>query len=210
MAKQKGVQETSKERALADVGKAQMEDFKQRWQPVQQKFAAGVVAANDPNSFERRRAATMSGVDTSVRFGAAANKLDAAAAASGAYGSAAHKLGITGMAADRATSAGLGAVAADQTGDESYVAGLNAVTALGRGEKTNAIAGMTQAAQESGRQAAADASASLEDRAGAYQLAGTAAGIGAGLWGNRADPALAAANRSEDPLLALSRAKGWT
>lgn len=176
------VEETSKQRALADIGKAQMADFKQRWLPVQQKFAESVVKAGGADSFERRRATTMTGVDNSAAYSQAADKLDATAATKGSFGSSGHKLGITGMADDRATSTGLGAVAADQAVDSQYVAGLGAVTALGRGEKATALSGMEQAAAMSGRQAQADAMQSLENRRGNMQAAGTVVGMGAGLW----------------------------
>lgn len=184
------VEETSKQRALADVGKAQMADFKQRWLPVQQKFAADVVKAGGADSFQRRRAATMSGVDNSAAYSQAADKLDATAAASGENGSSGHKLGITGMSDDRATSTGLGAVAANQAVDSQYVAGLGAVTSLGRGEKATAISGMEQSAAMSGRQAQADAMQSLENRQGNIQLASTAVGMGAGLWSGARAPAV--------------------
>lgn len=184
--KSKGVQETEKERALADVGRAQLADFQKRWLPVQQRFARNVVSANEPGSYERGRVATMAGVDTSVRFGQATDRLNQSAAQRGSFGSAGHRLGLTGMAEDRATSSGLGAVAADQSIDDQYVAGLSTVNALGRGEKSMALAGMNQAAALSARQASSDADRSLQNRMGNYQLAGTAIGIGAGLWGGGA------------------------
>lgn len=176
------VEETSKQRALADIGAAQMADFKQRWLPVQQKFAAGVVKGGAADSFERRRATTMTGVDNSAAYGRASEKLDATQAARGGFGGSAHKLGITGMAQDQATSTGLGAVAADQAVDSQYVAGLGAVTALGRGEKATALGGMERAAAMSGRQAQADAQQSLADRQGYIQLASTVAGAGLRAW----------------------------
>jgi uncharacterized protein YfiM (DUF2279 family) len=185
MGKSQEVKETPQQRALADVGKAQMADFKQRWLPVQQKFAAGVVAAGAPDSFQRRQAAAKAGVDTSVNFGKMTEKLDSRAAATGGFGSSAHKLGITGMAEDEATSMGLSTVAADQSVDDQYVAGLGAVNALGRGEKATAMSGMAGSAALSARQAQADAQASLENRSGNMQFAGTVIGAGAGLWSGK-------------------------
>lgn len=183
MAKKSGqVQETAQERALADVGKQQLQDFKTRWLPVQQQFAAGVAKSGEAGSYERGRATTMAGVDTSVQFGQVGDKLDAGAAARGAFGSAGHKLAITGLAEDRATSGGLAAVAADQGVSDQYTSGLGAVMALGRGEKATAIQGLGVQARVSGMQAQADANQAMADRAGQYQLAGTAVGIGAGLW----------------------------
>lgn len=205
------VKETSQERALAEVGKAQMDDFKARWQPVQQKFAAGIVKAGGPDSFERGRATTMAGVDNAVRFGAAGETLDARAAATGGFGASGHKLAITGMAEDRATSTGLGAVAADQAVSDQYVTGLGSVMALGRGEKAGAVSGMSQNARMAAATASSEADRSLQEQAGQYQLAGTAAGIGVGLWsGGAPQRDVAAANMTDDPIAEMNRRRGWT
>lgn len=200
------VEETSKERALADVGKQQLQDFKQRWLPVQKAYAKNIVAAGEPDSFQRRQAVAKGGIDTTFAFGKAADKLDSAAATSGAWGGSAQKLGITGMADDRATSSGLGTVAANSAVDDSYVSGLGSITALGRGEKAIAIDGMASAAATSGRQAAADAQQSAADRAGTYRLAATGIGLGAGAYAaglgkppGAADPNLGLAGAYEDP-----------
>ena len=180
--KSNGVKESSQQRAFAEVGKAQLEDFRQRWLPVQQKFAADIVKNGEQGSFQRRRAEGALGTDTAARFGNAAEKLDATAAAGNSLGSSAHKLGIAGMGDDQATSKGLGVVAANQGGDDALVSGLGAVTALGRGEKAAAVGGMQQAAAIGGQQAAADAERSLQDRMGNASLAGAVLGTGAGLW----------------------------
>ena len=183
------VQETSKERALAEVGVQQMQDFKTRWLPVQQRFAKSVTEAGAADSFQRRQAVSKAALDTTARFGQAADKLDATAAASGQLGSSKQKLGLTGLQSDRATSTGLAETAANSAVDDAYVSGLNAVTALGRGEKSTAIGGLQTSAALSGRQAAADADQALADRAGQYQLAGTLAGAAGYGYASRLRPA---------------------
>lgn len=198
MSKGGKVEETAAQRAMADIGRQQMEDFKQRWLPVQRKLARDISAAGAEGSFQRRRAATMAGVDTSARFGQAAEKLDQQAAASGSLGTSAHKLGITGMAGDQATSQSMSTLAADQSVTDQYVAGLGAVTALGRGEKATAMNGMAQAAAMSGRQAEADAQRSLDNRLGNMQLVGTLAGMTAGHYANRPNTPSLAGNTPPD------------
>lgn len=180
--------ETERERALADVARQQLADFDARWKPQQQRLARGVVDAAAPGSWERRRAETMGKADTTASFSDASASVTRAAAGSGQTGSAAHKLTLAGVAQDQATSAGMSAVAADQAADDTMVSGLNAVTALGRGEKATALGGMGRSAAISAAQARDDATRSLERRAGNWQLAATGAGIGAGLYADRAPP----------------------
>ncbi len=182
MGKAKEQQESEQERALADVARQQIATFDAKWRPQQQRLAREVVAAGAPDSFERRRAETMAKADTGAAFAATREKVNAGAAASGQFGSSGHKLGLAGVDQDQATSSGLATVAADQATDDAMVSGLNAVTALGRGEKATAVNGMAQAAGIGAAQARADAERSFQNRAGNAQLAGTAAGVGAGLY----------------------------
>ena len=83
MGKAKKQEETAAQRALADVGRQQLADFKRRWLPVQQKFAQGIIDADSLNSFQRRRAATMAKTDTAAAFGRTAEGIDAGASATG-------------------------------------------------------------------------------------------------------------------------------
>jgi len=182
MGKAKEQQETEQERALAHVARQQMANFEAKWRPQQERLAKQVVQAGAPGSFERRRAETMAKADTGAAFAGARQKLTTGAAAAGKFGSSAHKLGLSGMGNDQAVSSGASTVAADQAIDSQQVAGLNAITALGRGEKATAIGGMGQAAQMGAAQARADAQRSLASQMGNAQLAGTAAGVAAGLY----------------------------
>ena len=88
------------------------------------------------------------------------------------------------MGNDAATSAALNTVQADQNVDDATQAGLATVAALGRGEKATATNGLAAAADLTGRQAAADAEASLADRIATTGLVAQAAGAGAGLAAN--------------------------
>ncbi|GAP37376.1 hypothetical protein ABXN37_19835 [Piscinibacter sakaiensis] len=178
--------ETEQQRALAEVGRQQLMDWRQRWLPVQEKFGKQVEQLADPNSFQRRRATAMAGIDTTAKFGAAQQSLDQGMAATGRTGSTAHKLAIAGLGDDAATSAGLSKAAADAAIDDERVAGLGAMTALGRGEKASAINGLATSATVSARQAGADARAALQRRLGDAQLAGTAIGLAGGLAGTGA------------------------
>lgn len=183
------VQETAQQAAAAQIGAQQLQDWKQRWSPVLQRFAANTETAGMADSQQRRAATAKTGVDTSAQFGMANEKALGAAGATGTLGSAKQKLALTGMGNDQATSTAFGSVAADQAVDDSTVQGLKAVTSLARGEKADTIDAIGRNAAISGQQAAADAAASLEDKIGAAQFAGQAAGTGLGLWmGNRKAP----------------------
>jgi len=176
------VKETPAQKAMATVTMQRVADFRKRWMPVQQKAAADIVRAGEAGSFERRRAATMSGADNAMNFGMANKRLTDAMIDSGASGTSKQKLAITGMGADQATSAGLGEVAADQAVTDQSIQGLNAITAMGRGEAATATAGMQAAASDSAVRAQNDAEMSLRSKIGDATLGGQVAGMGYGLW----------------------------
>ena len=90
------------------------------------------------------------------------------------------------MGEDRAKTRGTGTMIADQQIDDAYTQGLMALTSIGRGERAEVAAGLTQQANQSARDAAASAAASAQDRAGTAGVVGQLAG--AGLYGalNRA------------------------
>jgi hypothetical protein len=179
------VKETPAQKAMATVTMQRLADFRKRWMPVQQKAAADIVRAGEAGSFERRRAATMSGADNAMNFGMANKRLTGAMIDSGASGSSKEKLAITGMGADQATSVGLGEVAADQAVTDQTIQGLNSITAMGRGESATATSGMQAAAADSAQRASADAETSLRGKIGDATLAGQVAGMGYGLWNGR-------------------------
>lgn len=179
MGKQKDTKETPQELAFAEVAKAKMADYRQRWLPLQRKLAEGVQSMGEAGSSERQRAAGKSATDSAVRFGEAKGAVESHLTDSGAGpGSAKFKLAATGMGADEAQSRGLGFVAADQAIDDAYLEGLGMITAMGRGESAGALRGMGDVAQMSGRQAAADAEAAAAHRAGNAKLVGQVAGFG--------------------------------
>lgn len=176
--KQEGVKETPQQKALAEVAMKQMADYRQRWAPLQRQLAAEITSAGAPGSKQREKAAGKAAVDNAVQFaGAQAGVVDKVAGATG-LGSSRTKLSISSVGDDASTSRALGLAGADQSVDDAYMQGLSMLTALGRGERAGAVQGMTQIADRSGRQAAADASASLNRRAGNAMLVGQVAGFG--------------------------------
>lgn len=176
--KKPGVAQTPQQRAQAEVAIQQLQDFKQRWQPVQKQLAETIVRSGGRESFERKQAQGMASTDTAAQFADAQTRLREGTEAQGLAGSSKQKLAMAGMGDDAAISTGMGIAGADQRIDDAYVQGLGQVMALGRGEKAGAIQGMGQMARMSGQQASSDAMMSLQRQAGQAQLAGQALGMG--------------------------------
>jgi hypothetical protein len=172
-------QETSQERALAEHAQLQMNDYRQRWLPVQKKLAAQIEQMGEPNSAARRLAAGKASTDTAMSFDKAGGALEKGMSNAGVLpGSSRANLAITGLGTDAAASTGLGHMMSEQQIDDAYTQGLGALTALGRGERASVGSSMTNMAKQSATQAAADAQASLMNRQGEYQIAGQVVGFG--------------------------------
>lgn len=176
--KQQGVKQTPQQRAQAEVAVQQLQDFKQRWMPVQQQMVQTINDMGARDSAPRQQARGMAATDTAAQFGDAQQKLQQQTASAGLMGSTKQKLGIAGLGDDAAISSGMGIVGADQRVDDAYLQGLGQVMALGRGEKATAMQGLSSMARISGQQAASDAQMALQRRAGDAQIAGQALGLG--------------------------------
>jgi hypothetical protein len=173
------VQETAQQRAMADYAINRWADWKQRWLPVQKHLTAQIQAMGKPGSAAREAAAGKVVTDTTMQFGRAQGAVQKALTNSGAAaGSSRFNLGVTGLGEDQAKSRGLGLMASDQMIDDAYVQGLSAITATGRGERAIVADSLGRQAQQSTRQAMADAEASATERAGNAALIGQFAGYG--------------------------------
>ena len=181
--KSSDVEETPQQRAMVDMAVNKLADYQQRWLPVQKQLAAQITRMGGEDSSARRRARGAAATDIEANFSRARAGLDSAAAKTGAYGSSRHKLAVAGMGEDQGASLGLGLTQAEQQVDDAYVSGLGTIMALGQGQQGAAIQGLSRSADMSGRQAAADAQASLNSRMGDAQLAGQLVGAGFGLYG---------------------------
>lgn len=180
------IPETEAERALADVAKAKIADYKQRWLPLQMRMAEQIQSMGKAGSEERRRATGAAAADTNVAFGRAGEKLAEEQAARGINaGSSRFKLAQANLASDQARSRGMGREVAEQSIDDAYVGGLQKIMALGRGQEAAASQGLVQSAGLAADTAARDAYASAAERAGNYELGGLAAGgaLGAARYG---------------------------
>lgn len=176
------VQETSQQVAMAQFAMNQLQDYKKRWLPVQQKLAAQIQETGASGSSAREHATGRATTDSALQFAQAEGALERSLANRGAnVNSSRTKLAVTGMGEDLAKTRGSGAMIADQQIDDAYTKGLMALTSIGRGERAEVATGLSNQANTSARDAAASAAASSQERAGTAGVVGQLAG--AGLYG---------------------------
>lgn len=180
MSKGGGVQETAEERALAEIGAAQLQRWNTKWRPVLTNFAASMDAMLQPGSAERDMASGKVLADSAVQFSEANKQLRNAAATSGTLGTTKHKLAVAGMGDDQAMSAGLADAATDTAVTSDALSGLGAVVSLAQGQRASTTGAMGQQAAMAADRAASDAQTSLSRRIGNATLAGKIVGIPAG------------------------------
>lgn len=175
------VEETSQQRALADFAMNQLKGYKQRWLPVQKQLAQQIQSTGEKDSAARRAATGKASTDTTLQFTQAQGALEKTLANNRVnLGSSRAKLAISGMGADQAKSTGISSMIADQQIDDAYLSGLSALTTIGRGERAQVADSLGAQARQSSVQAAADAEASMAQRAGNMRVAGQLVGYGLG------------------------------
>jgi hypothetical protein len=173
------VQETGAQRAQADHAMNLLQDYQQRWLPVQQKLASTIEQEGAKGSSARQLAAGKASNDVAMNFDKAGGAVEKSLANAGVEpGSSRSNLAITGMGSDEAGSKGLNHLMSDQSIDDAYTQGLGALTALGRGERAQVGQNMSTEAAASAAQASADAQASLATHEGNAALIGQVGGFG--------------------------------
>jgi len=173
------IQETPQQRAMVDFAVNQMNDYKQRWLPVQRTLAQQIVRMGEKDSSLREAASGRSTTDTAMNFERAGGALAKTLANNGVnVGSSRSKLATAGLSDDAATTRGLGMTIADQQIDDAYTEGLAALAATGRGERAQVASSLSRQANQSAATSAASAEAAAMNRAGNAELLGTAAGFG--------------------------------
>jgi len=193
--KPKAPGETAEERELAGIAAESYDDWRQRWLPLQQEFF------EDMQDVEPRRMEALgsANADYAQAFGRAERGLESSLmAGSGGPGSGRFAMGLGGFSLDRAQSTGQGMADVDSLIDDQYAAGLQSLIDMGRGERSNALQGMSQAADVAQRQAFSDAQTAFSNRAAnmnaigtgvglatAYGLKGIGPGVGSDAWGKK-------------------------
>lgn len=175
------VPETAAEKAVSDLAMNRFRDYKQRWAPMQLRLAETIKSMGKEGSFERERLKSAQAADATVAFDKAGDQVAQRDTAAGINrNSSAAKLRQQGLRTDRAASVGIGGAISDQMIDDAYIGGLDALMRMGRGQEAGAVRGMGQSAQIAAGIAQNDAALAADQRAGNFEAAGTAIGIGAG------------------------------
>lgn len=175
------VPETAAEKAVSDLAMNRFRDYKARWAPLQARLAETIQSMGKADSREREQLKTSQAADAAVAFDKAEDAaLQRDAAAGIDRNSSASKMRRAGMRTDRAASIGIGGAISDQMVDDAFIGGLNALMNIGRGQQATAVKGMSESARMASGIAQNDAALSAQQRAGNYEAAGTAVGIGAG------------------------------
>jgi hypothetical protein len=173
------VQETEQQRALAEHAQNLMQDYRQRWEPVQMHLAGGIKNLGQPGSVAQKLVEGRSASDVNQAFSQAQGGLEKSLTNAGvAPGSSRANLAVAGGGLDQARSRGLGTTIADQQITDAYTEGLGSLMALGRGQRAQVGSALGKQAAFSGAQAQADAQASLMNAQGNAQMLGQVAGLG--------------------------------
>jgi len=171
------IKETSAQVALAQHAQLLMDDYKQRWLPVQQNLASQIEAEGAPKSWQRTEAKGKASTDSAIQFSQAEGGVEKALANRGAMpGSGRFNTAVTGVGSDQAKSSGLNQMISDQRINQAYTEGLGALTSIGQGQSAQVTNGMREQARDSAMQAQADAQASLANEEGVGGAVGTALG----------------------------------
>lgn len=173
------VDETPQQRALAEFAMNQLQDYKQRWLPVQKQLAAQIQQQGADGSYAREAAAGKNSTDVAMSFDRGVGVLSKTLSNNGVgMGSSRGKLALTGMGTDQAKTGGIGALITEQQMDDAYTKGLASLAAIGRGERASAAEGLVDRARSSAKDAQMSAEASASERANIAGMAGQAAGLG--------------------------------
>jgi hypothetical protein len=156
-----------------------MQDYKQRWLPVQQRLAGQIEQMGATGSAARKEAAGKAATDVEAQFSQAQGAVEKNLANAGAApGSSRANLAITGMGSNLATSKGAGMAISNQQIEDAYTQGLSALMAMGRGKAASVANSLASQAEQSGRQAAADATTAAAGAQGTAGLIGQIGGYG--------------------------------
>ncbi|AXQ30438.1 hypothetical protein D0B54_17920 [Solimonas sp. K1W22B-7] len=168
--------ETAEQREMAAIAAESYDDWQQRWLPLQQEFFADTMDVAP----RRRQALGSAGADYAQAFGQAQQGVENRLYASGAApGSGRYAMGLAGFANDRAQARGQGLAGVDAMIDDQYAQGLQTLIDIGRGERAQALQGLSEAANASQDRAIADAQRALGSRSAMLEAAGSVAGMAA-------------------------------
>lgn len=178
----KKVKPTKEERELARIGLERWGRYKSRYVPMEDRLIKRTVNSIDNPSGQ---AEGMANVSTQQAFSPVEGQVTAGLTGRGARsGSGAFIGALTGLNRDRTTSSVSSQVAARGLQQRQGITNLQTLIGMGQGQAGGALEGMAGQASAANRQAIMDSRASAAARSAMLQIAGTAAGIGYGMYGS--------------------------
>lgn len=144
MAKKKSetgqLSETPQERALIDMTLQRYQQYKEKWEPVQQQAIAMVEKMGKAGSMERQRAVSREAGGVGLEFDEASRRMDDVYSNRGIrMDSGSAKIGTEKMQTARAGAQGIAAGESESEIDRAYVESLTSIMAAGRNQAEQAI-----------------------------------------------------------------------
>ncbi|HBZ9867367.1 TPA: hypothetical protein MND73_004297 [Salmonella enterica subsp. houtenae] len=170
------VPETSQQRAQADIAMRQWKLYSNELKPMENIFMDKVDKLNDGSKYDQLAAMTNLGYQKN--FGEAREQAAGQLASAGIDPSSGKYQGaLNALSSDQSVGQSDTTNRAQTSQADKYVAGLQDVVSLGTGQKTGALQGYNNLAENSLRKATADAESAYTRRQGNASLVG--AGLGA-------------------------------
>jgi len=177
------VRETADEKERARIAGLQEERYTDKFLPLERDLIADIKDSRP----ERQQALGTAAMENTRAFSAAKPKVEGSLTNAGVgLGSGRFNLAVTGLGEDEGVARGLSMVSAKDAVEDQRTAGLQSMAELGRGQQADAIQGLGEVANMSRRQAASDATISVQNRAAWGEAAGGLAAVAAGQFKEKA------------------------
>lgn len=172
------VKETKEEQALAEVAQKKWQYYQDNYKPLEAEYMQQVDNLDSGGAYDFA-SGTASSATTAAFTGARDRMAQDLQSAGVNPNSGKYKFGLAGLADAEASSSADSKARALTSQQDEYVTGLSNVSAMGRGQATNAQAGLSDLAQSANTKAASDAGNAWNGKAATINAAGSLFGAGA-------------------------------
>lgn len=172
------VKETKEEQALAEVAQKKWQYYQDNYRPLEDEYMSQVDNLDSEGAYDFA-SGTAASAATAAFDGARKNMASDLQGAGINPNSGKYKSGMAGLADAEAMSSADNKSRAMTSQQDEYVTGLSNVSAIGRGQSTNAQAGLSDLAQSANAKAANDAGNAWNNKAATIGAAGSLFGAGA-------------------------------
>lgn len=208
--KDKGtIRESEAERQLMNISLDRYQQYKQKWQPIQQQAIRVVESMGRAGSMERERAVARSTGAAGAEYDDATAKVEGSLLDKEiGTGSSNFRVKQAAMGSERAKAQGIGGAAAEDTIDNAYVESLSGLMAIGRDQSGQAMQTLTRSAATAADNNRTAAGLSAAKRARNYAVAGQAMGIASTMVGGFGGPSFTGGNGSGTEAMGTGAAPG--